>query len=96
MLNVQQLRQLRFNPNEWVIVDERAQDPELVLSPGVDSLVFRKKGGTRYPPAGTTAAEILDVPYAKKYWRSIAQVRAYMEYVVQAKQDEGITWHSLS
>ena len=98
MLNVQQLRQLRFNPNEWVIVDERAQDPELVLSPGVDSLIFRKKGGkkggTRYPPAGMTAAEILDVPNAKKYWRSIAQVRAYMEYVVQAKQEEeGITWH---
>jgi len=75
-----------------VIIDERAQDPELALSPGVDSLIFRKKGekfgGTRYPPAEMTAAEILDVPNAKKYWRSIAQVRAYMEYVVQAKQDE--------
>jgi hypothetical protein len=80
-----------------VIVDERAQNPELVLSPGVDSLIFRKEGGkfggTGYPPAGMTAAEIMEVPNAKKYWRSVAQVRAYMEYVVQAKQDEeGITW----
>ncbi|EDR05938.1 uncharacterized protein LACBIDRAFT_329467 [Laccaria bicolor S238N-H82] len=41
-----------------------------------------------------TAAEILDVSNEKKYWRSISQVRAYLEYVVLAKQDEeGMTWH---
>jgi len=73
----------KFVPEDWKIIE---------TSPGgVDKDFYnsKTKEHTWYTPEGMSAAEILSVPDAKKYWSSIKEVEKYMEKMATQKAEAG-------
>ncbi|KAF9479896.1 hypothetical protein BDN70DRAFT_878325 [Pholiota conissans] len=70
-------------PEDWTII---------ATSPGgVDKDFYNQKTGeqTWYTPEGMTAAEILRVPGAEKYWFDEADAEAYIREMAKQKAENG-------
>ena len=73
----------KFTPKDWQIIE---------TSPGgVDCDFVNKKTGeeTWYTPEGMTAAEILAIPGAKKFFPTLERAEAYIKIKKEEKAKNG-------
>jgi len=72
-----------FVPQDWKIIE---------TSPGgldKDFVNIKTNKSTWYTPEGATAAEILEVPDASKYWSSVQEVEKYIKKMAAEKEQNG-------
>ncbi|KAH6873757.1 hypothetical protein BKA70DRAFT_1413194 [Coprinopsis sp. MPI-PUGE-AT-0042] len=73
-------RSKKCNPKDWKIVPTAPGNQDLVFFNKVDRTV------TRYTPEGMTAAEIMQIPRAKKYLVHESVAEWYIKHMAEKKK----------
>ncbi|KAH6905031.1 hypothetical protein BKA70DRAFT_1565413 [Coprinopsis sp. MPI-PUGE-AT-0042] len=77
----------KYNPKDWVIVPSAPGDQELMFANVVDNTM------TWYTPEGMTAAEIMQIPDAKKFLKDEEGAEFYIKKMAEEKkrdQENGV------
>ncbi|KAH6905011.1 hypothetical protein BKA70DRAFT_1431585 [Coprinopsis sp. MPI-PUGE-AT-0042] len=70
----------KYNPKDWKIVPTAPGNQDLVFSNKVEGII------TSYTPEGMTAAEIMQIPRAKKYLVHESVAEWYIKHMAEKKK----------